>query len=119
MGEDTGETLSADDVGAAELEALAVQVSALPVPQEQTGPLSTIAQRAAQRIRELEKGWVMCQKKRRMQSKYLAQISELYRDDFHIIAVPMLGDEVRGIERLRSFADLLRKGGRSLPVDKH
>merc|ERR1712061_86260 len=57
---------------------------------EDTAPLSEIAGRAAQRIRELEKGWDMCRKKRRMQHKYLTQINELYSDDFHIVAVPML-----------------------------
>ena len=43
----------------------------------------------------------MCQKKRRMQSKYLGQIGDLYADEFHVVPMPMLGDEVRGLERLR------------------
>jgi len=110
------EAPASDDVGAAELETLAAQIRALPLPTEQTAGLASLAQRAASRVRDLEKGWDVCQKKRRMQSKYLSQINDLYRDDFHIVPVPMLGDEVRGLERLRAFAKLLRESGRSLPI---
>mmetsp|Transcript_81980 Transcript_81980/g.240673 ORF Transcript_81980/g.240673 Transcript_81980/m.240673 type:complete len:389 (+) Transcript_81980:107-1273(+) len=104
--------------GAPELEALAAQLEALQVPREQTEPLAALAKSAARRVRQLEKGWDMCQKKRRMQSKYLSQINDLYADDFHIVALPMLGEEVRGLERLRNFAALLRAGGRTLPTDQ-
>lgn len=118
--EDCGDDIAMADpgspTGAAQLESLAAQLNALPLPQEQTAPLSEIAVRAAQRIRELEKGWDMCRKKRCMQRKYLTQISELYSDDFHIVPVPMLGDEVRGIKDLRNFAEMLCMARRSLPI---
>jgi len=107
-----------DVFGPGELESLAQQLRALQAPQEQIEELAKIAERGAQRVRELEKGWDMCQKKRRMQSKYLGQINDLYSDDFHVVAVPMLGDEVRGMDRLRAFAQLLLQGARSLPVDR-
>merc|ERR1712217_585777 len=111
-GDDTAIAETESTTGAVQLESLVAQLNALPLPQEQTAPLSEIAGRAAQRMRELEKGWDMCQKKRRMQHKYLTQINDLYSDDFHIVAVPMLGDEVRGLKDLRNFAELLRVGGR-------
>jgi len=103
-------------IGTAELEELLTRLKALPLPDEQTSPLAALADRAVQRMRGLEKGWGMCQKKRLMQVKYLSQVQDLYSDDFHIVPVPMLGEEVRGIERLRLFASLLLKGGRALPV---
>jgi len=118
--EDCGEKAAAADAGEAvsimELEELAVRISELSVPAEQTAPLAALAKRAARRMSDLEKGWDMCQKKRRMQAKYLSQINDLYRDDFHVCSVPMLGEEVRGVDNLRAFAQLLLKGDRSLPV---
>jgi arsenite-transporting ATPase len=39
----------------------------------------------------------------RMQQKYVDQFHELY-EDFHIIKLPLLPEEVRGTEALRSFA---------------
>merc|ERR1712232_1375814 len=96
------------------------QISALPLPAQQTGPLVELLGKTFSRARELERGWDMCQRKCKMQQKYLTQIKDLYCDDFHIVAVPMLGEEVRGIDSLRAFAKLLRgegrTGGRALPV---
>jgi len=103
-----------EGAGVEHLEDLAVQLRAL--PGDSLGALAGVAERAALRMRDLEKGWDMCQKKRVMQSKYLGQISDLYSDDFHVCAVPMLGDEVRGIERLQAFAKLLLRGDRGLPI---
>lgn len=42
----------------------------------------------------------------RMQKKYLDQFYELY-EDFHITLLPLLPEEVRGIESLKSFATSL------------
>jgi arsenite-transporting ATPase len=39
----------------------------------------------------------------RMQQKYIDQFHELY-EDFHIIKLPLLPEEVRGTEALKSFA---------------
>ena len=42
----------------------------------------------------------------RMQGTYLAQFDELY-EDFHIVRVPLLDDEVRGTDAIRAFSRLL------------
>ena len=50
-----------------------------------------------------------CKARRKMQDKYLTQIQEIY-DDFHIVVNPQLDQEVRGIDLLKQFGDLLIKG---------
>ncbi|EFC40503.1 predicted protein [Naegleria gruberi] len=48
----------------------------------------------------------MCQARKAIQSKYLKQVFELY-EDFHIIQMPLLGKEVRGVEALNDFKEML------------
>lgn len=43
-----------------------------------------------------------------MQQKYIKQIGDLY-EDFHVVKLPLLEQEVRGKENLESFAQLMLK----------
>lgn len=49
-----------------------------------------------------------CQARYKLQQKYLEQIHELY-EDFHIVELPQLTDEVRGVAALESFGQMLLK----------
>jgi len=57
---------------------------------------------------EKESHCKICTSRVRMQQKYLEQINELY-EDFHVIKLPLLPEEVRGIEQLHNFSKLLLK----------
>lgn len=39
--------------------------------------------------------------------KYLAQIEELYGEDFHVTKVPILHEEVRGVGMIEKFGEIL------------
>ncbi|MCJ1244560.1 Golgi to ER traffic- protein [Trapelia coarctata] len=47
-----------------------------------------------------------CNARRKMQKKYLEQIEELY-DEFNVVKMPLLVEEVRGKAKLESFSEML------------
>ncbi|KAI0392071.1 putative arsenite translocating ATPase [Xylariaceae sp. FL0594] len=47
-----------------------------------------------------------CNARRKMQKKYLDQIEELY-DEFNVVRMPLLTEEVRGKDRLERFSEML------------
>ena len=55
-------------------------------------------------VRPLRLGKTIARKK--MQDRYISQIFELY-EDFHVILMPLLDNEVRGVPSLESFSKLL------------
>jgi len=90
-----------EEASADELEALVAQLRSsqpVPLPGRPEGA-AAVVERAVRRMRRLEKGWDMCQKKQRMQ-------------------VPMLGEEVRGVQQLKAFSQLLLRGDRPLPISQ-
>lgn len=42
-----------------------------------------------------------------MQEKYIKQIYELY-EDFNVTEIPLFTEEIRGVDKISSFSELLK-----------
>ncbi len=50
-----------------------------------------------------------CTVRSRMQRRYLEEAQDLYAEDFNIVEVPLLTTEVRGVDRIKTFSEMLVK----------
>ncbi|KAI4840061.1 arsenical pump-driving ATPase [Plasmodium brasilianum] len=53
--------------------------------------------------------------RRKLQTKYLKQIKTLYGSDFHIVCMPQLKNEIRGLDSLSAFSEMLLQS-KEIPI---
>ncbi|XP_075591220.1 ATPase ASNA1 homolog [Dermatophagoides farinae] len=75
----------------------------------------TLIDSAFEKFGDLGSQFSSMMKIRKIQSKYLKQVKELYSENFHVIPVPLRPYEVRGIKAINSFGELLLQP-RELPI---
>lgn len=75
-------------------------------PEEEATRLRNLVLQLQHRLLLVEQSYAA---RRRMQSKYLLQIKELYTYDFHVACVGQQSDEIRGVEKLKALGNLLCK----------
>ncbi|CRG93180.1 arsenical pump-driving ATPase, putative [Plasmodium gallinaceum] len=64
------------------------------------------------KTRELEDVYIS---RRKLQSKYLMQIKNLYGNDFNIVCMPQLKNEIRGLDNISSFSEMLLES-KDIPI---
>jgi len=62
------------------------------VPEDVSGTLEVVCKRHVARVK--------------MQQKYIGQFKDLY-EDFHLVQIPLLNQEVRQVEKLQNFGNML------------